>query len=159
MTLAKILIPALLAATLAACGGDDDDTAVDPDASVDCSLVMAGQDEYTPGMEKIGDNGYTVRLLTSVPGPPVRGDNAWTVLVLDDTQTAAGGITIDVDPFMPQHGHPTPIEAVVTEVGDPGEYTLDPVNLFMPGVWEVTIELSEADTLVDDVMFAFCIDG
>ena len=53
---------------------------------------------------------------------------------------------------MPQHGHGTPIEAVVTEAGEPGEYTLDPVNLF-------TIELSEADTLVDDITFTFCIDG
>ena len=153
----KALLPLVLIG-LVACGGDDDDDD-GADAGINCDLVMVGQDTYTPGLEKVGPNGYTVRLMSATPAPPVKGDNAWIIEILDDASALKDGLDIDVDPFMPQHGHGTPIEADVTAAGDPGGYILDPVNLFMPGIWEVTIELSEAATLVDSVMYKFCIDG
>jgi len=152
------MAPLLLAVGLAAaCGGDDDSQSAD--GGIDCALIMEGQDVYAPNLEKVGANGYTVQLMSATPAPPAKGNNSWRIHVADPTQTAADGLGIDVNPYMPAHGHSTPIEAVVTPTGDPGEYTLDPVNLFMPGIWEVTLELSSGGSAVDSVVYTFCIDG
>ncbi len=62
-------------------------------------------------------------------------------------------------PLMPDHGHGTPINAEVTELTTPGEYEVTPVNLWMPGLWEITIEVTNGADVSDAVTFAFCIEG
>jgi hypothetical protein len=44
---------------------------------------------------------------------------------------------------------------VVTPLSDAGQYKLDPVNMWMPGVWETTIEVD--GTNGDTVVFRFCL--
>ena len=156
----KLLLPLVLIG-LVACGGDDDDDdgADGADAGINCDFVMEGQDTYAPGLEKIGAGGYTVRLMSATPAPPAKGDNDWTIEVLDDTSTATDGLDIDVKPFMPLHGHGTPIPAEVTAGGAPGTYNLNPVNMFMPGIWEITLDIGDGTTVEDSVMYKFCIDG
>ena len=60
---------------------------------------------------------------------------------------------------MPDHGHGTPTPVVVSATGEPGEYELDPVNLFMAGLWTIDLVLAmpEGDD-EDTVQFAFCIE-
>jgi len=83
---------------------------------------------------------FTVRLLSSTPGPPVKGTNRWLVQI-EETATAMplDGLDVAVAPFMPDHQHDT-LKVVVTP-GEGGTYTFDPVYLFMSGFWEVRMDI------------------
>ena len=170
---------AMVACALAACGGDAPatvdaalDAAVPVDATVDAApdadvtpdgsticLTEDRDDPYVPGMEKVGANGYRVALGASVPGPPEKGDNHWTVQVHDATGAAVNDLGIDVIPFMPDHGHGTPVAEIVTATGAEGLYEIDRVNLWMRGLWTNRVVLRDAQGAeLDRVTFAFCID-
>jgi hypothetical protein len=58
---------------------------------------------------------------------------------------------------MPDHEHGTPIEAAASATGNPGEFEITPVNLFMSGLWQVTLDIEEG-TATDEVVFAFCVE-
>jgi hypothetical protein len=145
---------ALLTATLAlgtACGDDHGEH----QHAASCDDEPRAE-AYVAGLEKLG-SGVKVHL-TSVPAPPTKGDNTWTLTVSDLSDVPLDGLTIDSTPFMPDHGHGTPLQETVTAGTAPGEYVMAPVNLWMPGYWEVSIDLS--GTGVDDqVIYKVCIDG
>jgi hypothetical protein len=115
---------------------------------------------YVAGLEKVGT---AVKVqLTSVPAPPAKGDNTWTILVTDLQDQPLDGLTIDATPFMPDHGHGTPLQETVTPGTAAGEYVLAPVNLWMPGFWEVTLDLTGTGpngAIDDQVTYLVCIDG
>lgn len=144
-----------LCVLLAACGTDSgDDT-----EEVDCSTIM-GADTFTVGLEKMGAGGtLSFKLMSATPAPPARGDNSWLVQI---NQTASGaapleGATLQVTPFMPAHQHGSPIQPVITAMPDAGQYQLDKVNLWMPGVWETTIRAT-AGAQTDSAVYKFCIE-
>jgi hypothetical protein len=145
----------LACASLATACGDDANTAA-ADAAASCDLETR-KDTFTAGMNKTGSGGYTVALMDSLPAPPDKGDNTWSLEIADSTGTR-DGLDVSVKPFMPDHGHGTPITAVVTPEGS-GMYSVTPINLWMPGLWEVTVEIKDQDTVVDQIVFSFCIDG
>jgi hypothetical protein len=141
--------------TVAACGGAESDP---PDSGYDCEAEDRDE-EFVAGMAKTGAVGLTFTLVSSVPAPPGRNDNAW-VIEIEDAGGALVGATVEVTPFMPDHRHGTPTPAVVTEDDAPGRYLADPVNLFMPGLWEITVEATPAGGTVDDrdeAVFTFCV--
>jgi hypothetical protein len=151
---------------IAACG---DDGASVADAGYNCELEMR-DDDYSMGMSRVGAGGYEVILVEGTPAPPGKGDNSWQLQVLDPAGTPQDGLAVHVLPCMPDHGHGTPIEAVVTAAGADGGYTAAPINLWMPGLWRVTIGLEQAAVQVPDpcanrtwdvdvVQLTFCIDG
>jgi hypothetical protein len=126
-------------------------------APVNCE-VETRDDEYVAGLEKIGASGLAVVLVESTPAPPAKNDNTWRLRVLDSAGTPLGGLTVEVTPFMPDHGHGTPINAEVTALAEPGEYQAAPINLWMPGLWEVRVAVESPD-VSDSVVFRFCIEG
>lgn len=136
-----------------------------PDAAVDAAtstycLTEDRDDDYAPGMSKVGEAGYTVVLVSSDPGPPDKGNNAWVVQALDPEGAAVDDLDIDVFSFMPDHGHGTPVTPVITPQGGDGQYAIDPINLYMTGLWTVRLALEDADANeLDRVVFAFCVDG
>ncbi|HEY1547473.1 MAG TPA: FixH family protein [Kofleriaceae bacterium] len=114
-------------------------------------------DALAGGFVKHGASGrFDVKLISMAPVTPARGDNAW-VIELDATSGAAiSGADIIVTPFMPDHGHGTPVKVGVTASATPGQYTLSPINLWMPGYWEISIAAtSGADH--DAAVFELCI--
>lgn len=113
-------------------------------------------DAYALGLTKHGAWSQ-VAFVDALPAPPSRGDNTWTMEVRDGTGAALTDLEIVVDPFMPDHAHGTTIRCDVSETDVPGRYLLEPVNLFMPGLWEVTLALRGAQG-EDEVVFRFCID-
>jgi len=151
-SVARLSVALLLAATAAACGGGDDDT-----LTYNCEAE--DRDEaFTAGMVKTTPGGRTITLLSSMPAPPARDDNTWEVTIAQGGQPYTGDV--EVKPFMPDHRHGTPIEAVATPVeGTPGLYEVSPVNLWMPGLWEITVSAKLSDTEKDSVVFRFCITG
>jgi hypothetical protein len=126
---------------------------------VDCTMVT-GADTFTVGLEKMGQGGtLDFKLMSATPSPPARGDNSWVVQI---NQTASGaapleGAQLQVTPFMPAHQHGSPIMVQITPMPDAGQYKLEPVNLWMPGVWETTIRAS-AGTSTDSAVYKFCIE-
>jgi hypothetical protein len=56
---------------------------------------------------------------------------------------------------MPKHQHGS-AEVVVEEQGD-GKYQLSPIELIMPGVWEVPLRVTPVDGAASETTFRFCI--
>lgn len=146
---------------LVACGGDHEPSHDDHHHHQDEGCEFdAPLDAYAQGLSKTGENGTTVALTSADPAPPDVGVNTWRLDV-----TAGGGGPLDegaevvVRPFMPQHGHgTTPAEFAATR-GEGEAWEVPPMDLFMPGVWEVTVEVTVDDQLVDEVVFRFCLEG
>ena len=144
----------LLSVVVPACSGDDGTSDGD---SVDCTKV-SGADEFTVGLAKDGSSGMLdFAMMSADPAPPTRGDNTWIVQINDMNGAPLEGAMLTVTPFMPAHQHGTPITVKTTPAGAPGQYTLSPVNLWMPGVWETTIRATSA-TATDSALYAFCIN-
>ncbi len=141
---------------LGACGAGDDAGTADA-FSARCSQDTRA-DTYVPGLEKTGA-AVTMVLLESTPGPPAKGDNRWLLLVKDSAGLPLSDLAMTVTPFMPDHGHGTSIKTVVTTGANPGEYVVDPINLWMPGYWEVTVRVTDGASIDDSVIFGPCIEG
>ncbi len=122
----------------------------------------ARADTFSEGMQRPSANAlYSVRLLRSEvegqPKPPDRGNNRWTLEVLDPAGAPLTDVSVALRPFMPDHGHGTTplrhnaaLEANVYRVG--------PFDLFMAGFWEFTFTVDRAGQS-DTVRYGFCIEG
>lgn len=148
-SLAFALALALVAAP-AACGGDHSDDAVD------CAKDSRAE-EIVAGMEKTGDRGMvSFRLVSASPSPPQRPDNTW-ILALSTSGNPLIGATAGVTLFMPDHAHGTQIKPVISPGETPGTYKFEPLNLWMPGLWELTFEATPAGGSKDRAVFRVCI--
>lgn len=126
------------------------------DGGVGCEDDARGQ-TYMPGMSQMGKlSTLKFELVTSDPGPPVKGNNSWLVKISDPSGNAVTGATLRVTPFMPDHGHGTAVKAKISESAK--GYTVTPLYLFMGGIWQVTIDAT-TDKLSDSTVFSFCIGG
>ncbi|MFO0591030.1 MAG: FixH family protein [Polyangiaceae bacterium] len=157
------LLPLLLgAAALAACsdgetGTSGTTTATTTDTS-GCATDTRAQ-VYAVGLsESSADGAVKITFVDADPAPPAKGNNTWTVKLTDGSGAALAGATIEATAYMPDHGHTSPIKPTGTEK-DPGTYELTPVNLFMPGIWEVTLKVTPAGGMAEEVKFTFCVAG
>ena len=115
---------------------------------------------FTPGMEQPGKTGvFKARLLEMAPAPASKGDNGWTLQIVDAKGAPVDGATVTVKPFMPDHGHGSSIVPLVTPLGHDGKYTVTRLNLFMPGIWQMTVNVSAASNAADSAVFSFCVAG
>jgi hypothetical protein len=140
---------------LAACGTHD------PDDEVDCAKVT-GTDTFVVGFHKAGALGaIDFKMMSAEPAPPARGDNTWLFEIASMSSGVVGapidGASFVVTPFMPAHEHGAKFRTEITPAGQPGQYTLTPVNLWMPGVWETTVRATSGTT-TDSAIFKFCIE-
>ncbi len=143
------VLPAIL--MLAGC------SASAPDAgTVGCETNPAAQ-TYTAGMKQPGDgNKLSFQLVSSDPGPPLRGTNTWEVKLLDGSGQPVTGATITVTPYMPEHGHGSQVVPTVAADGD--QYEITNLYLFMPGLWKITLQATSGAT-TDTAAFTFCVAG
>lgn len=159
MIFRRLVIVMAMAVSLGGCGDDGHSGHGADAAPVNCEIETR-DDDYVAGLAKVGAGGLEFVLVESTPAPPSKGNNAWHLRVADDAGAPLPGLTVQVTPFMPDHGHGTPVAVEVTELAEPGEYQADPVNLWMPGLWEVTIDVEDpAGAVTDSVIFRFCIEG
>nr|HEX4315015.1 FixH family protein [Kofleriaceae bacterium] len=151
--------------TLVACGfglGCGGSPAAGPDAAppvtYNCAADTRGE-TYVSGLEAMGKSSvFDVKLMAMDPEPPSRGNNTWNVEIDDATtgQPLPGlGSGMTVTPFMPDHQHGSPIKVDIADDGS-GQYTLTPLNLWMPGVWTVTIAASDGSAF-DKAVYTFCL--
>ncbi len=129
-------------------------------------------DTYSAGMEKAGEAGrYRFELVSSTPAPPALGDNTFVLQVRGaDGSPMNGQLGIALD--MPQHGHPSPAAPRVRFDDRAQAFTLEPMDLFMVGLWRITFTFQpdaasgqgsaagEPATAegTDSAVFKFCIE-
>lgn len=128
----------------------------DADMMAGCDTAMT----YEAGMQVATATGaFTVELVDAAPAPPDVGDNAFTVRVLDGDGQAITDATVTVGGWMPAHNHGTaPPTSDLTADAMSGDYSVDGVNLFMPGLWEITFAVTSGD-VTDEALFTFCLQG
>lgn len=140
------------ALSLTACGEDHGDG-----TSYNCAEETRDE-EFVLGLTKAGAEGrLEFKLLSSDPAPPVRGNNTWLLQLSTMTApiTPVSGADLSVTPFMPDHQHGSGEQVIVTPMTDAGQYELEPVNLWMPGLWEITMRVTGPTE--DRVVFRFCL--
>ena len=163
-------IPAMLGlALLLGASACDDGEDMDADTADDVSADDAGDDgttsrcanetradDFAAGLSKDG-TAFRVTVDVAEPADPIRGDNAWTLMITDLEGNPIEGVIVDAKPWMPDHGHGTAVEEELIDMGG-GAYEVSPLNLFMAGYWEVHLELSTADVDMDEVMIGVCVE-
>jgi hypothetical protein len=153
--LGRSLLAATALALVVACDGGG--PADDGGALFSCDTEMRDVD-YTPELTRTSASGdWKAVLVTSEPGPPIKGTNTWTVRVLDGAGTPRDDVTVTVRTFMPDHNHGSTVKAKVTPMGG-GVYQVAPLYLYMAGLWQVTLDI-DAPAVPDSVMFPICIPG
>jgi hypothetical protein len=143
----------VIALTLFAAACSSNDGTGDDMASYNCATETRA-DTFVAGISKVGANGVQFKLLEALPAPPARGDNTWT-LELTKSGAPVNGAAMIVTPFMPDHQHGTPTDVTIQPMPAAGQYQLAPVNMWMPGLWETTIQVDGPDA--DKAVFKFCI--
>jgi hypothetical protein len=111
---------------------------------------------FVPGLGKRTDDGVLVTISEAEPTPPARSDNTWFLALVGSDGEPLTGAQLVLDAKMPDHGHGSPREAVITELGE-GRYRAEPVALFMPGFWTIDVSVSVQDEPSGAVHFGFCV--
>ena len=160
--LIRPLLPVVLgAAALAACSDGDTGTSGTTTTTTDtsgCATDTRAQ-VYVVGLSAASDDGAVkVTFVDADPAPPAKGNNTWTVKLTDAAGKPISGAAIEATAYMPDHGHTSPIKPTGTEK-DAGTYEVTPVNLFMPGIWEITLKVTPAGGAAESVKFTFCVAG
>src|SRR5690606_7101789 len=101
---------------------------------------------------------FQVSIVDANPAVPIRGDNAWTLGITDEAGAPVTDVSLRIEPRMPDHGHGTPVQAEVTPLGAEGHFLVEPLNLFMAGLWEVRFDLTDAQGVEERIVFAVCVD-
>lgn len=151
-TFAPLVVAALALAGCADDGGDD--------TKYNCEID--DRDEpFTINLGRDGANGVRFTIVSADPVLPARGANTWTIDVTRDGQpVAVSDGMLQLTPFMPDHRHGAGVTPVWTpDPSVPGRYSVTPINLWMPGVWELTFVQTPTTGLRDQVLFTFCITG
>lgn len=158
---------ALAAPSLLACDQNDQADQADAETHGDDTHDTHGDslcaeeqrdDEFSLGLRRSG-SAVTVTFVTANPAPPAMDDNTWVVELSDLAgQPLADPSISAVTPFMPDHGHGTPIVATATATDTPGQFQLTPINLFMAGFWQVTLDIDAGGGITDQVSFGFCVE-
>lgn len=137
---------------LGAAGATGEEVSCTDDARVE---MVAG------GLTEKGGAGFTVTFDSGEPEPPARGDNVWSVTVLDPEGRPLTDVLLVVAAHMPDHGHMSPTTPEATPTDTEGHATISGLNLFMAGVWavDVSITSTDAEKPLDSVTFTFCVEG
>jgi len=163
-----------LGVAAAACSSEDGGDPVQHEEPVGdrCEADDRAED-YSANMEKGGAVGeIMIKLVESRPvtqsdagpivgpiGPPARYDNIWTLNITDADGNAIEDADVRVKTWMPDHGHESNRKSVVRWV-EGAEYEVNPLNLMMPGFWEITVSVDDTEAgISDSVLFSFCIAG
>ncbi|HTA20181.1 MAG TPA: FixH family protein [Polyangia bacterium] len=118
-------------------------------ALVGCGPAMTGDAAPAPSfsdapLETVTSTSGGVRIaLRWSPSVPVRGENAAQLTFVDGLGQEIDGLTVDVVPWMPAHGHGTSVQPVTTAT-EPGVVVATPLYLYMSGAWQLRLTISGA---------------
>jgi hypothetical protein len=86
-----------------------------------------------------------------------RGTNTFQLQIHDTAGTPMVG-ELRVELRMPDHGHGTSVRPRIS-AGPDGQYTIEQLYLFMPGVWRIGLDARDAGATIDRKALFFCIEG
>lgn len=115
-------------------------------------LAACGDDTDAPDDTRTyeGDDGLMAEVVLN-PDPPQSGAVDMTMELFVDGDPLEDA-TVDIEVWMPSHGHGAATEPVVQEVGD-GLYEVDDLSFSMAGQWQLTIDVDwdggESQLLID----------
>jgi hypothetical protein len=116
-------------------GGDEHGSTADDHGTMEHGTMDAmcdvedRDDDFALGLAHEGAS-MQFAIADADPAMPIRGDNAWTIAITDASGAPMDGMAVSVRPWMPDHGHGTPVQAQITALED-GQYEIAPLNLFM----------------------------
>jgi len=118
---------------------------------------------YTANLDRMGEQHVLkFTLVESNPAPPSRGVNVMKLKIAQADGTAVTGELL-AKLNMPDHGHPTTVQPVITFDAATATYTIDPAYLFMPGVWRIEFDAysasADAGAPLDTGIYYFCVEG
>jgi hypothetical protein len=148
------------AGSLLGCGEGGEDGSADQPASEN---TCEGRGEaFSAGMSKTTEDGeLSVVLVAANPSPPGNVDNFWTLQLMGSAGSPVEGATIVAVPYMVDHDHGAAPQLATSDGA--GQYELGPLGLTMPGLWEITLQLTtEGDADADSersVVFNFCVSA
>ena len=141
-SLIVIFVAFIAGSFIVACGEADDDH--DHSSSNDEEALVS-------------EDGHFAIDFTADPDPPTTGDNTLIIHLVDsEAGEAITGAELEVEPWMPGHGHGSPQVPSVTEEGD-GEYLVENIYYSMPGYWELHIDVTDNGT-TDTFTIAFDVE-
>jgi hypothetical protein len=115
---------------------------------------------YASGMSVTSTSGNVkVSLMAASPAPPEIELNTWTLSITDANGDAIPGAAPVMVPWMPDHGHGPSVQPTATATGDGKTFKVTDIDLFMAGVWRLTISAMPAAAIPDQVVYFFCIEG
>ena len=134
--------------------GLDDDAA---DASA-CASYSGAVDSYSANLPKAGNSGTIQFVLVSAqPAPPGKGNNTWTLKLLDSSGAPIQNATIAIKTWMPMMRHGSSIAPRQTANAD-DTYSISNLYLTMAGIWQVTFA-AQSGSMKDAAMYTFCVGG
>jgi hypothetical protein len=150
---------ALAAALIApACSSSSSSSSGDAGAAAAslCSSDPRAQN-FSANMVQPGKGGiFGVKLVQVDPWPVLKGDNAWTVQIVDAAGAPVTGATFTVKPFMPDHGHGSSIIPDIEPGQGAATFDVSHLNCFMAGVWQFTFTITK-DAQTDSAVVTFCV--
>lgn len=163
---APLLALAAAVAASAGCSSATDEGATATDAGLASDATSAGCADdprvgaYTDGLHVEGLAAKAALTIEHAsPAPPERGTNAWSVRLTDAAGAPIDGAALTVKPYMPDHAHGSSVVPSVAPTGEPGGYAISGLELFMPGVWQITISIAVQGVEFDVVRLTFCVRG
>ena len=163
-TTTRTLALALALATACGCsstssGGTVGDTGVEDTPTAACATDPRAQ-AFTLGTKQASLKGlFSIVIEAAQPAPPQTNDNTWTILLTDASGAPVDGATFVFDTYMPDHRHHGSITPAIQPSGKaPGEYDVTRLNLFMPGLWQITFTVTSSDgKTTDSVQWTYCV--
>ncbi|MFT5430415.1 MAG: hypothetical protein ACI9OJ_001089 [Myxococcota bacterium] len=151
-----------------ACSSDTDEThahgtdVIAAAATCDPSTV----DAYAVGLSRATEGGtWMVEMMGAMPSPPDVGLNQFQVKVTDAAGTAVEGVTVTIEPRMPEHGHGTVPATFVSQTSGTGEATVPAtteekmIDLIMPGAWLLHFHVEDSAGTRETASYTFCAQG
>ncbi len=138
---------------------DDAGQAADAADASACAGYSGTVDSYSANLQKLGSAGQIQFVLaTAQPAPPVKGNNTWTLKLLDAAGAPIQNATFTtIKTWMPMMRHGSSIAPRQAANAD-GTYSISSLYLIMDGIWQVTFT-AQSGSMKDTAMYTFCVGG
>lgn len=110
----------------------------------------------TPGLLISGDGEPAVTIVDTTPLVEFSGEYTWVLRVEDGAELGIDRIT--ARPRMPDHGHGT-LPAVVEATLQDNRATLEPLYLYMGGIWEIEVILYGGEEPISSLSVFVYVEG
>jgi len=161
-----VALLALAAGSLSACS--DESASSENNSSTGAVTGLGAQQSATEsdcagageafelGMSKTTPSGaVTVAIVAANPAPPLTGSNSWTVELRTENDEPITGASVSFAGRMPLHRHGLNALPLIREL-DGGRYEIQPIILYMPQLWELSVVVTRNDE-PEDVTFDICV--